>query len=267
MKAHGQQNKPLIISEYGLLYPYVQDSPTSCFLADEFGNCFTAPRVASYLHETMDLLETWTDPALGYPQDGFRLVQQWLWYSIVTDPEWSGGSSNLIVQNFADYAPGDPAALTPIGQAFREEAISSQGSVNLVGGQAHDAVGYVKLPGSTGSARITASFRNSGITSITQPFKVTFYRNAALTQAIGSVTFNPAVQGAITGCSWGGRNNFQVSMVWNNLAIGSHRYWAVIDSQDAISESSDGDNVTSEGTVHLFRYANFNPVVGTLANN
>jgi hypothetical protein len=267
MKAHGQQDKPLIISEYGLLYPYVQDTPTSCFLADEFGNCFAPQRVSNYLRGTMDVLDTWTDQSLGYPQDGFRMVQQWLWYSIVTNPEWSGGSSNLIVQNFESFTPGDPAALTVIGQAFRDEALSSQGGVNLAGGQANNVVGYLKPASNTGSARITASFRNSGITSITQPFKVTFYRNAALTQPIGSVTFDPNVGGAVTGCTWGGRNNFQVSMIWNNLPVGSHNYWAVVDSENVISETVNNDNVTSQGTVNIFRYANFSPVVGTLANN
>lgn len=267
MKDHGQQDKPLIISEYGLLYPYIQDTPSSCFLADEFGNCFAPQRVATYLRETMNLLDSWTDPELGYPQDGFRMVQQWLWYSIVTNPEWSGGSSNLIVQNFEDFAPGAIAALTPIGQAFRDEATSSQGSVNLVGGRANNVVSYLKLPGNTGSARITATFHNRGITSITEPFTVTFYRDAAQTQPIGSVTYDPNDHEAVTGCAWDGRNNFQVSILWNNLSVGSHRYWAVIDSQNAITETSNSDNTTSQGTVNIFRYANFNPVVGTLANN
>lgn len=269
MKEHGQQNKPLIISEYGLLYPYVQDTPTSCFLADEFGNCFAPQRVSDYLRGTMDVLETMTDPNLGYPQDGNRLVQQWLWYSIITDPEWSGGSSNLIVQNYQSFTPGDPAALTPIGQAFRQEAISSTGSVNLVGGEANNVVGYLASNGgaNSGSARITASFRNSGIISAIQPFTVTFYRDAALTQPIGSVNFDPNNQGAVTGCSWNGRNNFQVSMTWKNLPVGTHNYWAVIDSGNAVTETSNGDNTTTQGTVRILRYANFNPVVGTLANN
>lgn len=267
MKDHGQQNKPLIISEYGLLYPYVQDTPTSCFLADEFGNCFTPVRVSEYLRETMDVLETLTDPNLGYPQDGNRLVQQWLWYSIITDPEWSGGSSNLIVQNYNTFTPGSPNALTAIGQAFRQEATSSPGSVNLVGGEANDVFGYLDAGGSTGSARITATFRNSGVTSVIEPFTVTFYRDAALTQPIGSVTFNPENQGAVTGCSWDGRNNFRVSMTWENLPIGTHNYWAVIDSQNVIAETSNSDNTTTRGTVRIHRYSNFSPVVGTMANN
>lgn len=269
MKDHGQQNKPLIISEYGLLYPYVQDTPTSCFLADEFGNCFTPQRVSNYLRETMDVLETMTDPNLGYPQDGNRLVQQWLWYSIITEPEWSGGSSNLIVQNYQTFTPGDPAALTPIGQAFRQEATSSTGSVNLVGGQATNVIGYLDSSGgaNTGSAHITASFRNSGTISVIEPFTVTFYRDAALTQPIGSVPFDPNSQGAVTGCSWDGRNNFHVSMTWENLPLGTHNYWAVIDSGNAVTETSNNDNNTTQGTVRILRYANFNPVVGTLANN
>ncbi len=44
MKEHGQQNKPLIISEFGLLYPYLDGKPdgTCEFLMDEFGRLFRA---------------------------------------------------------------------------------------------------------------------------------------------------------------------------------------------------------------------------------
>jgi hypothetical protein len=50
MKEHDQQNKPLILSEYSMLFPpdYV----------DENGRNFEAPRVIDYLNSTMDLLES-----------------------------------------------------------------------------------------------------------------------------------------------------------------------------------------------------------------
>ncbi len=65
MKAHGQQQKPLIISEYSLLYPYELDAG-GCYLQDEYGKCFTPDRVVKFLNASMSYLETTADPALGY---------------------------------------------------------------------------------------------------------------------------------------------------------------------------------------------------------
>lgn len=265
MKAHGQQDKPLIISEFGLLYPFLDGQPDgSCeFLMDEHGQCFKPQRVTNFLNGSIDLLESATDPNLGYPQDGNRLVQQWLWYSIVTQPEWSGGSSNLIVNNYNDFAPGAIGALTQVGQAFRAEATSRPINANLAAGTARDVTAYPKFPANNGSARLTASFRNSEIRSITGQFTVTFYSNAALTQPIGSVVVKPEQSGAIVGCTWGGRNSEQVSIMWNNLPVGTHSYWAKIDSTGAVAEATENDNVTTMGTVTVYPSASFVPMVGT----
>ncbi|MBK7180121.1 MAG: hypothetical protein IPH82_23545 [Chloroflexi bacterium] len=82
MKAHGQQNKPLILSEYSLLWPYEID-PEGCFLQDERGNCFTPARVSTFMRNTFDYLEGLKDPNLGYALDNNRLVQQWMWFSFL----------------------------------------------------------------------------------------------------------------------------------------------------------------------------------------
>jgi hypothetical protein len=263
MKDHGQQNKPLIISEYGLLYPYLDGMPggTCEFLQDEHQQCFYPERVTQYLRDTIAFMEDTKDANLGYPGDENRLVQQWLWYSIVTEPHWSGGSSNLIVRNFEGYTPGDPAALTMMGQAFREEATARVGTSNLMGGVAADVVTTVEDPGNKASVTLTASFRNSGTRSIIEPVEVTFYSNPALTQKIGSVTYTPADMGAITGCTWGERNSEQVAIEWNNLSVGTHTYWAKIDTGNAIGETSEGDNITSAGTVTIHSNGLFVPVI------
>jgi len=77
MKARGFQNKPLIISEYGVLLP-------SDYLADSEAE--GDQRVVRFMQETFDFLVNARDPNLGYPADGQRLVQQWLWYSLNDQP-------------------------------------------------------------------------------------------------------------------------------------------------------------------------------------
>jgi hypothetical protein len=253
MKERGQQNKPLIISEYSLLYEYTGPLPNGgCeFLQDEHQRCFYPERVTKYLVDTVDFLESAKDPNLGYPADENRLVQQWLWYSIVTEPFWSGGPSNLITRDFANYAPGDPAALTQMGQAFQQKATANAGQTNLVGGVASNVVTFYNPVTNTGSAILTASFRNSGTRSVISPLTVTFYSDQALTKVIGTVTYDPQERGAITGCTWGDRNSEQVSIAWNNLPVGAHKYWAKVDTANVVGETNEGDNVTSAGTVFV----------------
>jgi len=68
MAQHGYQDRPLIVSEYGILMPA------------DYG--FPPERVAAFLTGTFDIFLTAADPALGYPADGHRLVQLWCWYSL-----------------------------------------------------------------------------------------------------------------------------------------------------------------------------------------
>lgn len=247
MKDHGQQNKPLIISEFGLLYPYLGGQPGGkCeFLQDEHQQCFYPERVTKYMTDTVALLETAKDPNLGYPADENRLVQQWLWFSIITRPEDSGGSSNLIVNNYKNYAPGDPAAMTMMGSTYANLAANSPGSSNLAAGMAFDAIAYVPDSSETASVTLTANFRNTGTRSIISPIQVTFYADQALTQVIGTTTYDPATSGAVFGCSWDGRNSEQISIQWDDLPVGRHPYWVKIDSGNSVTEQNESDNVTS----------------------
>jgi hypothetical protein len=148
-----------------------------------------------------------------------------------------------------------------MGQAFRQEATARPINANLTAGTARNVTTYTRFPTDVGTARITATFRNSDLRSITGDFTVTFYSDEALTQPIGSVVVRPEQTGAIIGCTWGGRNSEQVSLLWENLAVGIHPYWAKIDSGNQIDESNDGDNVTTRGTVTVYPSASFIPVV------
>jgi hypothetical protein len=97
MAQHGERNKPLIVSEYGILMP------------NEYG--FPPERVASFMTDSFDFLLTAADPDLGYPADGNRLVQRLTWYSLsdtvyptsnLVDPKT--GELTLLGQTFAAYA-------------------------------------------------------------------------------------------------------------------------------------------------------------------
>jgi hypothetical protein len=68
MAQRGYRELPLWVTEFGVLMP------------EEYG--FPPERVASYLEETWRFFATATDPELGMPEDGGRLVQRWCWFSM-----------------------------------------------------------------------------------------------------------------------------------------------------------------------------------------
>lgn len=67
MREHGQQQKPLWVTEYGILMPA------------EYG--FSPEVVRRFLLGSFDLFRQLRDPELGYPVDEDRLVQRWVWFS------------------------------------------------------------------------------------------------------------------------------------------------------------------------------------------
>jgi hypothetical protein len=78
MKDKGYQDRPLIITEYGVLWP------------QWFAPQFTPLRVSHFMTRTFDLFLDTTDAELGYPADDFRLVQAWAWYSLSDDELYNG---------------------------------------------------------------------------------------------------------------------------------------------------------------------------------
>jgi hypothetical protein len=231
MRDHGQRDKPLILSEFSILYPYIVDPGGTCFLQDENGRCFDSNRVITYLNNTFNYLESASDPGLGYPLDGNRLVQQSLWFSVNT---YQVGYMSSLVKS-------DDSGLSPVGQAFRNAINSRAPTVNLF----FDSVEGASVKSGTGgtaTAMLRVAVRNNGNRAPASPIKVTFYSNSALTQAIGTATIAPpdASQPGMTGCA---RRAIAATVDWSGLTPGLHRYWVKVDSSSVISESNENDNV------------------------
>ncbi len=101
MKDHGEQDKPLIVSEYGILMP------------EDYG--FPTEKVERFMVATFDYFLTARDPEIGYPRDGWRLVQRWAWFSLA-DRKYPTG-------NLIDYETGQ---LTSLGEAYAQYVVSHQ---------------------------------------------------------------------------------------------------------------------------------------------
>ena len=94
MAERGQRDKPLIVTEYGIL------------MSASYG--FPPDVVSGFLVDTFDYFLTARDPELGYPADDNRLVQAFNWFSI-SDKVYP--TSNLF----------DPETrnVSPVGETFK----------------------------------------------------------------------------------------------------------------------------------------------------
>jgi len=168
MKDKGEQDKPLIISEYGVLWPD--------WFADEDGHTFPPTRVSHFMTQTFDLFlnETYLD--IGYPEDNYRLVQAWAWYSLSDDQHYNGylfnsGSRQIspMGQEYAAYT----AALTDTQADYIDLAaqlwVNSEPLEHLTPTVPYDALtvtlpvtGAVANLGQTPAAGVVISFPLSG---------------------------------------------------------------------------------------------------------
>jgi hypothetical protein len=95
MAQRGYQNYPLIVSEYGIPMP------------EDYG--FPPDVVATFMRGTFDYFLGAADGAIGYPADGYRLVQRWCWYSLADNAYPTGRL----------FDP-ETAAMTAVGAAWRD---------------------------------------------------------------------------------------------------------------------------------------------------
>ena len=232
MKAHGQQEKPLLLSEFSLLYPYVQQGDT-CVLQDENGRCFDPARVNDYMNKSVSRLENMKDTELGYAKDDFRLVQQWVWFSL---DDFGGGSGMNL--NPSLLIPSGGSGLSPMGMNYRDLIAQQPNAVNLL-------IESVAVSGSdtatqalTEAITLTANILNNGNSPTTKTVDVSFFSDAAMTQVIGSTT----IPAGIGGCT---RQSTAATIVWNNAGLNTENFWVKVDGQNQQFESNELDNSVS----------------------
>ncbi len=82
----GERAKPLWITEYGSLFPPVNqpDPPYYYEVSDEL--------TAAFMVDTFNYMLSASDAATGMPADGDQLVQRWYWYSLNDHRYHYGGS-------------------------------------------------------------------------------------------------------------------------------------------------------------------------------
>jgi len=112
MAERGQQEKSLIVSEYGVLYRHCVTwrwTGTEYVCDQNFND---EQVVIDFMLGTFDYFLSARDCTIGYVADGCRLVQQWLWFGL---DQPTGGFN--IHSRLYDSASG---SLTPAGMAYRD---------------------------------------------------------------------------------------------------------------------------------------------------
>ncbi len=243
MKQHGQQNKPLILSEYSQLFPFEDydhpDNPTTCWVQDEYGKCFTPARVSNFMTRTFNYLETAADPQLGYRIDNNRLVQQWLWFSV--NYHGAGSASNLVTDTLT--------SLTRVGQVFSSTVNNLATFIDVLPGSVANPVAFYSAPDEAVTVTLSVDVYNIGNTFTTDLLTVTFYSNADLTGVIDSQILTKSVGG----CS---RRAQTVTATWPNLTSGPHPYWVQVEGDAPRTQ-----NNVVQGTILVNPLQVFLPVV------
>ncbi|MEX1019310.1 MAG: hypothetical protein WDZ49_06605 [Litorilinea sp.] len=113
MKDRGQQDKPLIVSEYGVLFP--NDAiflNYNLYYAETGSFNYNLPDpIVNFMLATFNYFMTARDCEIGFVQDNCRLVQGWNWFSLNVNNGFNVHGS---------LVSDDGTALTPAGQAFGE---------------------------------------------------------------------------------------------------------------------------------------------------
>ncbi|CUS02791.2 conserved exported protein of unknown function [Candidatus Promineifilum breve] len=210
MKQRGYGDRPLYVTEYGILMP------------PDYG--FDANRVNLFMTRSFDYMTSATDPNLGYAADGYRLVQEWSWYS--TNDDYFNGwlfdtatrQLSAMGQNFANYTGGIAITndLHPWRLATNPASPFTQGGPVAV--------------------QLRATIANSGNPAVPAgPAVVRFYQGDPAqggTQIGGDQVVNLAGCGALA----------VAGVTWNSAPAGMHRIFVVVDPAGSLAESDETNN-------------------------
>jgi uncharacterized repeat protein (TIGR01451 family) len=222
MADHGERNKPLLNTEYGIL--------------NDIGG---SAQVNQFLTSTFDYMFNATDDATGYPADKNRLVQGWLWYSLNDN------------QSYFQYGTlfNTSYQLTTVGNGWKNylstHPIASQPQRNLLAvnlrAQPNPAI---VPPGQTATITLRADIANSGnITTSTGNNILVRFWNGTPNQP-GSTIIGSQTVADIPGCG----RHVTTQVTWPRPA-GEHTWYVQV--VPISGETTTADNIASS-TVSVY---------------
>jgi hypothetical protein len=220
MADHGQRNKPLLITEYGILYGSLGISTA---------------QINAFMQSTHDYLLNAQDGTTGYPADENRLVQGWVWYSL---------NDNSSVYHHGALFDSTTKNLTTVGNAWHSyvsdpaNPLASLHQRNLLVTNLRASPNPVPIPvGGSRTVTLRVDVANSGNTrtSTGNNIVVKFWDGVPGSSLIASRTVED-----IPGCS-GIRT---VAAEWEITLVGEHTWYAEV--VPIAEEPTTSDNIDSD---------------------
>jgi hypothetical protein len=238
MRDHGQQNKELVVSEYGILFP------------EELG--YTYPRVKDYMLWTFNYFATARDPEIGFPGDDHHLVQRWAWYSLDDNNFGWGITRSALMTAYDPDRPTVVPQLTQLGNDFAQYASAKlavcPSYVDLRPVQLQITPAATIPYGAPTTLGVKVEVQNRG-NAQSPSSEVRLYDGApdaggTLLATLPLAPVPARYQGSVT-----------VSWDWTLNAAGSHTLTAVVDPANQVPESRKDNNVLATavdfGTMNL----------------
>jgi hypothetical protein len=231
MAHHGEGDKPLIISEYGVLFP--------TYIVDEAGRSFSTDRVSAFMTGSFDLFRTLRDPTLGYAADGDRLVQQWAWYSLA-DSYFNGALFNPITRQ-----------ATRLGMDFQTYASQIPPRPDLLPSAISSSPALPYAPHGPITFTLRLEVANAG--NVATPLATTVRVWDEDPQVGGVLISEVPVPSGLRGCG----ATTSLSLEWQGATAGLHHLHVQIDARDLLAESDKANNTA----VYKFLVVNHLPIM------
>ncbi|HEX6383861.1 MAG TPA: CARDB domain-containing protein [Anaerolineae bacterium] len=212
MADRGYGGLPVLLSEYGVLMPEWLGFPVT--------------RVNTFMNNTFNYMLSATDSQLGDPNDGYRLIQKWAWYSTgAPDDLYNGALFDAVTKQ-----------RTAMGDNYAAYTAQRQAEIDLYPSR-------VFSTGSGSAVTLKATIANSGnLVLSTTPVTVQFFRGDP---AAGGVQIGADQTVSLSGCG----DNQTVEVVWRNPPTGNHTVYVVVDPGNAVSETNEQNNKASQQIV------------------
>jgi hypothetical protein len=152
----------------------------------------------------------------------------------------------------------DPPGLTNVGLEFQTIAMNDPVTVNLLSRTVEDIVRGANSDNSA-DVKLKVPIHNNGNHRLGTDFEVTFFSNEELTKEIGTANIEAPLEdwSGLQGCAV---HHVDAFVVWSELPLGIHQYWAKIDPLDQIGEDNESDNIAT-GMVQVVPARGYLPVV------
>lgn len=213
MAARGYRDRPLIVTEYGILISAYSG--------------FTHGRIRTFMRGAFDFFLNATDEATGYPADGNRLVQAWSWFSLnypPYDPVTDFGSNGNLLEP-------DTGALLPLGKDFGDyiAGLASPNKVKLDFTKLQLTPPAVVAPTDTVTMTLTATLANAGnqpACNVQIHLRVRDANGALTRRATERITLAPANSAQVLTFTWAlagvsyGLHDFEIEATADNSNTG-----------------------------------------------